>query len=216
MAVLYHLDRLQWRLCTDCVLLLCKTPPPNSAIPSLGASILLTTHVTLATAFSVSRTASPTIHGGGASFSTSLTTNRTFPLISTPITGSSIVSPKVIQAPPSAAHSLLLLLFPPSHNIPFATTDILQPETAARSLEDLDRYFRESPPIIVSGDKTVTSSKRPDAYIEHEQSEVRRHSSLAPAEMSKAAEAVRNVQLEKMRSREEGGEHVENGEVEKM
>jgi len=34
--------------------------------------------------------------------------------------------------------------------------------------------------------------------------------------MSKAAEAVRNVQLEKMRSREEGGEHVENGEVEKM
>ncbi|KAF4549817.1 Sugar (and other) transporter-like protein 18 [Elsinoe fawcettii] len=76
------------------------------------------------------------------------------------------------------------------------------PETAARSLEDLDRYFRESPSLFVFRDKEVTSSKRPTAYLEHEQNEVRRHSSIAPADAQKAAAAFRGEQLERFRTGE--------------
>ncbi|KAF2717601.1 general substrate transporter [Polychaeton citri CBS 116435] len=52
------------------------------------------------------------------------------------------------------------------------------PETAGRTLEDIDRYFRENHNIIVSFDKAATSSKRPIEYIEKEEQEVRRHSSI--------------------------------------
>lgn len=55
------------------------------------------------------------------------------------------------------------------------------PETAGRSLEDLDKYFRNDPALLVFRDKTVTSSKRPQEYIEQEQAEVRRASSVDPA-----------------------------------
>ncbi|PSK50412.1 High-affinity glucose transporter [Elsinoe australis] len=96
------------------------------------------------------------------------------------------------------------------------------PETAARSLEDLDRYFRGQPSIFVFRDKTVTSSKRPDAYIEHEQSEVRRHSSIASADVQKATANFRSEKLERVRSGETDGpdgdvdvERKEVGDLEK-
>jgi hypothetical protein len=50
----------------------------------------------------------------------------------------------------------------------------LYPETANRTLEDLDTYYRSNPPLIVIGDKDATSSKRPLQYIEREDAEVQR------------------------------------------
>ncbi|PWI66791.1 hypothetical protein PCL_04635 [Purpureocillium lilacinum] len=48
------------------------------------------------------------------------------------------------------------------------------PETANRTLEDLDEYYRGNPPLIVTGDKDVTSSKRPLKYLEMERTHVQR------------------------------------------
>jgi len=55
---------------------------------------------------------------------------------------------------------------------------LFYPETAGRTLEDIDRYFMEHDNILVFRDKTATSAKRPAEYIEHEESQVRRHSSV--------------------------------------
>ena len=66
----------------------------------------------------------------------------------------------------------------------------LYPETAARSLEDIDRFFRENQDIIIFRDKTATSSKRPEAYIEHQENEIRRNSSVISAD-PKAMERMR-------------------------
>ncbi|KAK5092941.1 hypothetical protein LTR70_005195 [Exophiala xenobiotica] len=56
----------------------------------------------------------------------------------------------------------------------------LYPETAARTLEDLDAYYRTSPPLLVFKDKDVTSSKRPAKYAEAEETNIR-HASVADA-----------------------------------
>lgn len=55
---------------------------------------------------------------------------------------------------------------------------LFYPETADRKLEDIDRYFRESARVFVFRDKDACSSKRPLAYIEHEEREIRRNSSV--------------------------------------
>ncbi|KAK5118849.1 hypothetical protein LTR62_000058 [Meristemomyces frigidus] len=49
-------------------------------------------------------------------------------------------------------------------------------ETAGRTLEDIDAYFREHDNIVVFRDKLATSSKRPAEYVDREQQEVRRRS----------------------------------------
>lgn len=54
------------------------------------------------------------------------------------------------------------------------------PETAGRTLEDIDDYYRNSPPLLVFRDKDVTSSKRPVKYEMREEEEVRRNSSVDP------------------------------------
>lgn len=61
------------------------------------------------------------------------------------------------------------------------------PETAARTLEDLDRYFAENKNILVFRDREGTSTKRPEHLVEHEIEEVRRNSSIRPADVSEAA-----------------------------
>ncbi|KAK4696252.1 hypothetical protein P7C71_g1650, partial [Lecanoromycetidae sp. Uapishka_2] len=57
------------------------------------------------------------------------------------------------------------------------TVYLFYPETADRTLEDIDRLFRENSNVFIFTDKDAISSKRPLAYIEHEQAEVRRNSS---------------------------------------
>ncbi|KIY00818.1 uncharacterized protein Z520_03484 [Fonsecaea multimorphosa CBS 102226] len=57
---------------------------------------------------------------------------------------------------------------------------LFYPETADRSLEDIDDYYRTNPPLLVFRDKDVTSSKRPEKYKIKEEEEIRRASSADP------------------------------------
>ncbi|KAL6718938.1 hypothetical protein ACLMJK_003173 [Lecanora helva] len=85
------------------------------------------------------------------------------------------------------------------------------PETADRTLEDIDRLFRENENIFIFTDKDAISSKRPLAYIEHEQREVRRNSSVVSANPEAAKqrlEAIERVNREK--DMEKGAQEVEN------
>ena len=67
------------------------------------------------------------------------------------------------------------------------TVYLFYPETAGRTLEDIDRYFREQPGLLVYKDKDAISSKRPQKYIEHEQRELRRASSVDPGTLRKGS-----------------------------
>ncbi|KAJ5917863.1 hypothetical protein N7454_010238 [Penicillium verhagenii] len=48
------------------------------------------------------------------------------------------------------------------------------PETANRSLEDIDAYYRSNPSLIVTGDADAICRNRPQRYIDHEEEEVHR------------------------------------------
>ncbi|GAB1215098.1 hypothetical protein ATERTT37_004281 [Aspergillus terreus] len=50
----------------------------------------------------------------------------------------------------------------------------LYPETANRTLEDVDAYYRTNPPLIVVRDPDAISTKRPLKYIQHEDEEIQR------------------------------------------
>lgn len=54
----------------------------------------------------------------------------------------------------------------------------LYPETADRSLEDVDRFFRENHEILVHKNPDATSSTRPEKYLQAEEAAVRRNSSI--------------------------------------
>lgn len=66
------------------------------------------------------------------------------------------------------------------------------PETAGRTLEDIDHYYQENPSLLVFRDKDVISSKRPAKYAEREEEEVRRNSSIDPA-MLRRGSRVRSL-----------------------
>ncbi|KAI8231394.1 Sugar transporter STL1 [Colletotrichum sp. SAR 10_86] len=51
---------------------------------------------------------------------------------------------------------------------------LFYPETANRTLEDLDEYYRNNPPLIVIGDKDAIGTKRPQKYVDHEEAQVER------------------------------------------
>jgi Sugar (and other) transporter len=68
---------------------------------------------------------------------------------------------------------------------------IFFPETADRSLEDMDRFFQENKSIIVFRDKEATASKRPARYWEIEENEYRRFSAIDPRRASVAAARYR-------------------------
>lgn len=44
------------------------------------------------------------------------------------------------------------------------TVYLFYPETAGRTLEDIDDYYRGSPPLLACLDKEAISSKRPEKY----------------------------------------------------
>ncbi|KAL8629941.1 hypothetical protein Q9189_004378, partial [Teloschistes chrysophthalmus] len=66
---------------------------------------------------------------------------------------------------------------------------LFYPETADRTLEDIDRLFREDVAVFVFRDRDAVCEKRPAKYIEYEQNEVRRNSSVVGA--GAGAEAVK-------------------------
>ncbi|KAF2675300.1 general substrate transporter [Microthyrium microscopicum] len=53
---------------------------------------------------------------------------------------------------------------------------IFYPETADRSLEDVDRFFSENQNVLVFRDKEAISGRRPARYLEREVEEYRQHS----------------------------------------
>jgi hypothetical protein len=85
------------------------------------------------------------------------------------------------------------------------------PETAGRTLEDVDRFFLENNSLLVFRDKEATQSARPEKYIEQEQSEVRRHSSVASADATAAAAAHRRSVLS--RANRDSIDDVEKGDL---
>lgn len=48
------------------------------------------------------------------------------------------------------------------------------PETANRTLEDMDAYYRPNPSLIVTGDPDAISQKRPQKYIDYENEQITR------------------------------------------
>ena len=66
-----------------------------------------------------------------------------------------------------------------------------------------------SPPLIVSRDKEAISSHRPTQYVEKEHSEVRRNSSIVPAQAEKVA---RKIRLENEGEKLGGGHGNEEGD----
>lgn len=54
----------------------------------------------------------------------------------------------------------------------------LYPETAGRSLEDMDRYFQGNPSVLVFRDKDATGKRRPQRWADEFEGEVRRNSSM--------------------------------------
>lgn len=50
----------------------------------------------------------------------------------------------------------------------------LYPETSDRTLEDLDAYYRENPPLIVTRDKDAISRKRPEKFKAMQAEDVQR------------------------------------------
>lgn len=81
------------------------------------------------------------------------------------------------------------------------------PETADRTLEDLDRYFREHDNILVHKDHEATSGKRPIRYIEQDQ--------LASDTVA-ATNAGMKKGTRKMRDEEMKGEQKENIQLQRL
>ena len=88
---------------------------------------------------------------------------------------------------------------------------LFYPETSDRTLEDVDRFFRENQNIFIFRDPDAISSKRPLAYIEHEQAEVRRNSSAVG--VNEEANKYRLAAIERANrgdfDEEKGAEEVE-------
>lgn len=68
---------------------------------------------------------------------------------------------------------------------------LFYPETASRTLEDIDAYFRDHHNILVFRDKAATSQQRPTEYVDKEETQVRRRSSVNPRAASLAARHAR-------------------------
>lgn len=92
------------------------------------------------------------------------------------------------------------------------------PETAGRSLEDLDDYYRTDPPLLVFRDRDATSSKRPERYRVREEEELRRNSSVDPAVLRRGSKVLGSTlpaggaQVGRQRRAEEEKQHEQHEE----
>ncbi|GKZ19580.1 hypothetical protein AbraIFM66951_011297 [Aspergillus brasiliensis] len=68
----------------------------------------------------------------------------------------------------------------------------LYPETANRTLEDVDAYYRSNPSLIVVGDPDAICVKRPLKYIQHEDSEMQKIQGIQTSK--KETEMVEHVE----------------------
>lgn len=76
------------------------------------------------------------------------------------------------------------------------------PETANRSLEDIDEYYRRNPSLIVTREPDAICSKRPQKYVDKEELQVER-----ARRYSVASAQTGNEQKDEKRS---NSTHVEN------
>ncbi|KAH5553349.1 hypothetical protein HBI25_172940 [Parastagonospora nodorum] len=81
----------------------------------------------------------------------------------------------------------------------------LYPETAGRTLEDIDRIFVGHAPLLIFRDKEAIAEKRPERFIQLENEEVRRHSSVVAAHVQLANENYRHSVHED--EKKSSGEH---------
>jgi hypothetical protein len=49
---------------------------------------------------------------------------------------------------------------------------LLYPETSDRTLEDLDAYYRDDPPLLLAKDKDSVSRKRPARFIQMQRQDI--------------------------------------------
>lgn len=75
------------------------------------------------------------------------------------------------------------------------------PETSQRSLEDIDRLFRDDQSILIFRNKDAIASRRPATYIEHHEREVRRNSSVISGNPESMQDRLKAI----TKANEEGG-----------
>ncbi|KAJ5099556.1 Major facilitator superfamily domain general substrate transporter [Penicillium argentinense] len=67
---------------------------------------------------------------------------------------------------------------------------MLYPETANRTLEDMDAYYRSNPPLMVVGDRDAISTKRPAQFAYQEEEEIQKNAKHAISGSTGHAEYV--------------------------
>ncbi|KAK7733832.1 hypothetical protein SLS63_004618 [Diaporthe eres] len=67
---------------------------------------------------------------------------------------------------------IIYLFYPETES--FARTQTDTKLLANRTLEDLDEYYRNDPPLIVIREKDAVASKRPQKYFDHEEAQIER------------------------------------------
>jgi hypothetical protein len=86
---------------------------------------------------------------------------------------------------------------------------LFYPETAGRSLEDVDRFFAGHAPLFVFTDKEAIAEKRPVKFIEREKEEIRRNSSIVPGQVAMAHQAMANQNYQRDSEYKDGEEFKE-------
>jgi hypothetical protein len=88
---------------------------------------------------------------------------------------------------------------------------LFYPETAGRTLEDVDRFFDQNKNILVFTDPAAKSNKRPTEYDDNEREEMHRNSSISPQMARRRTSVWQDSAVAKGRSRS----MVDNGDMEK-
>ena len=81
------------------------------------------------------------------------------------------------------------------------------PETADRSLEDIDRFFMANQNIFIHNDPDAKSEKRPQRFITQQREEERRISSAHPADVPSGPKG--DLEKDEENALGQGSSHVE-------